>query len=334
MVPAGQVFAAMRQAESAGMPVRFPHPPQLYGLLLSKEWQAHLCQAKQYRVPPTTLVPRGAIARDPRRAAGTALEALDAIRSAVGARRHESAEGPGAASRVVAKLGHAWEAAHVRVLDRSAPPLTTALAELCREVGSEHGCVIVQDFAPNDFELRAYVVRGVAAHAVYSNFERFDGDGYPRWFVQKSRREAVRDWLHGDDACMDAAERRVIKLVEVWLAWLRSVSAAPVPAIRMDFLVKRTAAGKASVRTLELTELGFSLLGWGDGPRQVLGALLESCFDDTGPSAAEAEMLRIQRECKPLRGQGKAGASEPLVSRKKRPRIDATPPSSSPSTEV
>ena len=47
------------------------------------------------------------------------------------------------------------------------------------------------------------------------------------------------------------------------LSWLRCVASghgAP-PAIRMDFLVHRAAPGRATVHTLELTELGFSLLG-------------------------------------------------------------------------
>ena len=31
---------------------------------------------------------------------------------------------------------------------------------------------------------------------------------------------------------------------------------------------------------------------WADGPQLVFGALLESCFDDVGPTEAEAERLR------------------------------------------
>ena len=31
---------------------------------------------------------------------------------------------------------------------------------------------------------------------------------------------------------------------------------------------------------------------WTDGPQLVFGALLESCFDDVGPTEAEAERLR------------------------------------------
>ena len=60
---------------------------------------------------------------------------------------------------------------------------------------------------------------------------------------------------------MAAAERKVRVLVARWLVWLRCRSCDAPPALRMDFLVKRTGPGQAEVSTLELTELGFSMLG-------------------------------------------------------------------------
>ena len=48
MVAAAPLFAAMEGLEAAGVPTRFPHPSQLYRLLLSKEWQASA-------VPPPAL---------------------------------------------------------------------------------------------------------------------------------------------------------------------------------------------------------------------------------------------------------------------------------------
>ena len=55
----------------------------------------------------------------------------------------------------------------------------------------------------------------------------------------------------------------------------------------MDVLVRRVRQGAAEVFTLELTELGFSLLGWEEGPHVVLCAVLESCFDDVGATPEE-----------------------------------------------
>ena len=72
----------------------------------------------------------------------------------------------------------------------------------------------------------------------------------------------------------------------------------------MDILVKRTATGIAEVFTLELTELGFSMLTWPQGPPIVFGALLESCFDDTGPVPEEAACLAEGRPSEAPTGQG------------------------------
>eukprot|EP00966_Prymnesium_polylepis_P154070 3557857-Prymnesium_polylepis.1 len=92
------------------------------------------------------------------------------------------------------------------------------------------------------------------------------------------------------------AERQVAELIERWLCWLRAMSVEPTPAIRMDFLVRHSATGLAEVHSLELTELGFSLLGWENGPPLVVGALVESCFEDTGPQEEEKPLLRAFRD--------------------------------------
>ena len=137
-----------------------------------------------------------------------------------------------------------------------------------------------------------------------------------------------------------------------WLRWLTAMSSDSVPAIRMDFLVRRSGAGRAEVHSLELTELGFSLLGstalshhssftpqlfhppdsihwtasigqhpldsippdpaahfilrWHAGPHIILDALLESCFDDTGPTDEEASALSAfrARRAHEIRGCG------------------------------
>ena len=65
-----------------------------------------------------------------------------------------------------------------------------------------------------------------------------------------------------------------------WIDWLSAAACCEaVPAIRIDFLViKPGACGKDNacrVRTLELTEMGFSMLGWDEGPTVVFPALAE-----------------------------------------------------------
>ena len=104
--------------EAAGVCTRFPHPSQLYRQLLSKEWQPALCLLPQLRIPPATMVNRATVAAAPRRAAQLACAALDEIREA----RYRKKPEPDAlrvtgveARKGVAKLGYAWEAAHVRI---------------------------------------------------------------------------------------------------------------------------------------------------------------------------------------------------------------------------
>ena len=48
----------------------------------------------------------------------------------------------------------------------------------------------------------------------------------------------------------------------------------------------------SKVFTLEITELGFSMLAWPAGPPTVFGALLESCLADTGATPEEETRVR------------------------------------------
>ena len=54
------------------------------------------------------------------------------------------------------------------------------------------------------------------------------------------------------------------------------------------------------VHTLELTEMGFSMLAWPEGPHIVFNALVESFFADMEHTAADAEKLAATR---PLGGK-------------------------------
>ena len=154
-----------------------------------------------------------------------------------------------------------------------------------------NSAIVVQDFARNDFELRQFVIDGQIVHKVYSNFAWTDADGYLREFVVKERAAAVTAWMEGDEVAMAMAERKAAKLVKAWLVWFKTQSVEALPGVRMDILVKRTGPGEADVFTLELTELGFSMLAVKELPPLVFGALLKSCLEDTGPSPDESTRL-------------------------------------------
>ena len=129
-------------------------------------------------------------------------------------------------------------------------------------------------------------------------------------------------------------------LVATWLLWLRALATEVPPTLRIDLLLSRAGPGRAELHTLELTEAGFSLLGWRGGPAQVtgatstlspvhlhfispipphispisaqvMGALLDACFQDSGPSAEEAATLAAFHARQPAA----AGPEEPRHTR-------------------
>ena len=79
--------------------------------------------------------------------------------------------------------------------------------------------------------------------------------------------------MDGDDAAMVMAEKKAAKLASAWLAWFHTQSVESLPGVRMDILVKRTAPGCAETFTLELTEMGFSMLAWPEGRRHTSAQL-------------------------------------------------------------
>ena len=217
-----------------------PHPSQLYRTLLSKDWQPALCLAPQFCVPPTTIVNRAHVARDPRSAARGALAALAAIRATRDATKEKKKKGgppapkaeplPGLESAIprgVVKLGFAWEAAHV-VMWRGETQLATALERLSTQAGCEEVVLLVQDFVPNSLEARAYVVNGQIVHTVFTTFGETDADGYQVDFARKEREAALGAWLDGDEAAMAHLERRMPSCRR-WLAWLRCRRRRPSP---------------------------------------------------------------------------------------------------------
>ena len=314
MVDQSHFFEAVRLFETAGVCTRFPHPSQLYRTLLAKDWQPTLCLVPKFMIPPTVTVNRATIAASPARAATLTVDALAAVRACRYKKKGEEPialrVGDNEARRGVAKLGFAWEAAHVRTF-RGEAQLATALIELSTSPSVTNASVVVQDFAKNDFELRQFVVDGEVVHKVYSNFAWTDSDGYFREFVMKDRAAAVASWMSGDEPAMAQAERKAAKLARAWLTWMKTQSVEALPGVRMDILIKRTGPGEAEVFTLELTELGFSMLGVEALPPLVFGALLRSCFEDTGPSEDEGRRLtegiaKLNAKAKAVHGGKKA----------------------------
>ena len=175
MVDQSLYFDAVQTFEAAGVPTRFPHPSQLYRTLLAKDWQPTLCLVPNLRIPPAVMVNRASVSASPSRAAKLCVAALAAVRASRyrsdgdAKKRRDEPEAlrveENERRRGVAKLGFAWEAAHVRIF-RGEPQLATALLELVTSPAVTTSSIIVQDFAANDFELRQFVIDGEIVHKV------------------------------------------------------------------------------------------------------------------------------------------------------------------------
>ena len=133
--------------QAQGVVTTFPHVSHVYMKLLSKRWQAELCTAPQFQIPPTVLVPISAIARGSITAAETALDTLKQL-------------GADTPRHGVAKLGFSWEAMDVRVYTEGAPSLAAQLDALTKQEGFFGDCVLVQEYVDALCEVRLFVIGG------------------------------------------------------------------------------------------------------------------------------------------------------------------------------
>jgi len=279
----------MLMSEATGIPTRFPHPSHLYRIYASKEWTSQMCLHPLLRVPLTTKVTRQAIAVDPKKAAGTAVQALEHLshcRSAWAAPLGQEAVKGGAITKGVAKLGWSWEAMDVQAWTNPFQ-LEKALSSLIEQPGSLMDYCIVQEWVDFDVEIRHFVVEPdladpkslIARAKIYTVFNSKE-DGSFRNFDKFDRKRCLEVCFQHDEAALDDAERQAEVLINHWLHWLQAQTHEMPVMTRFDIMAKRTGPGTASISTGELTELGACFLGWPQGPEVVFGAMIRSCFKD------------------------------------------------------
>lgn len=276
MMPSDSLLELMRRVEGVGVPTRFPHSAHVYRALLAKEWTTAVCGAgpTALRVPATTRVACAAVARDAKRAAKRAVSALTAIKGTV------DEEEP----RGVVKLGYSWEALDVRAW-RGLEDLAGALQEVLHQPGCRARYVFVQECVQHAGEARCYVVDGRIDKILFTRFEPPDdeGDDAGRFctFKEVPRAQVQQDWCRGDAGRLADLEKQLRDLCSAWRTWLLALDCEPQPFVRIDAFVRwDDERGAWRLTTGELTELGGSFLGWRDGPRNVFGAVLRSCFRD------------------------------------------------------
>jgi len=246
-------------------------------------------------VPPTIAMPRHLCEQGCAMAAQKGLAALTNVRN----QQHKLRGEPVPTEPItkgVAKLGYSWEALDVKFWQEQSG-LKDALFNLTQTIeisqeltGQPHDleAIIVQEYCKHDLELRLYVVEGKVESAIYTKFcrikENLEFGDFHELF---DRKEAAKQWMGNDIAALLDGEKQCREITQQWLVWVEAQISEPPPAIRFDFFVGRTEkAGQAFVWTLEICELGFSMLGAKDLPAKVFGAMLRSCLEEQAGSSA------------------------------------------------
>jgi len=257
-----------------------------------------IADAAHLRVPPTVAVPRQLIEQSCTEAAAKAFVALNAVKKQQASLRGEAVPQDHIV-KGVAKLGFSWEALDVKFWEHQ-EGLDTALWQLTQtiEISQEltaqpHDCesLIVQEYIPHDLELRIYAVNGEVAGHIYTKFKTIKDNLEFGDFEQSfSKGEAAKQWMDGDTAALDDGEKQCRELTTHWLEWIQSQTCEVPAGVRFDYFVGRSSKpGKATVWTLEICELGFSMLNHKQLPRKVFAAMLDSCLDGSAnvPPAAK-----------------------------------------------
>ncbi|CAE7941554.1 unnamed protein product [Symbiodinium necroappetens] len=327
-----QAFYQMMQAvERAGIPSRFPHDSGFYEILTSKRWTYYMALVPHLNLPATVALPRMLIEQNGgscAKAANWAYEALDKVRQKQRSLRGEAPTEGGPLCKGVAKLGFSWEALDVKYWEGKAG-LQTAISQLTQAIeisdeytGQPHNleALIIQEFVEHDMELRLYVVNGEVEATIYTKFCKIKPNNEFGDFKEHFTLEEAAEWMGGDVATLKDGERQCREITAHWMDWVSMQTSQTPPGIRFDYFVGRTGEpGKAKVRTLEICELGFSMLGKKDLPAKVFTAMLHACMEvDDLKEQPEVEVLATNpvREAKAFQkplvpGQVKSASGAP-----------------------
>merc|ERR1712216_852665 len=93
-----------------------------------------------------------------------------------------------------------------------------------------------------------------------------------------SQEDAASMWMDNDQAAMQDGMRQCLEVTRHWMDWVQAQVCEVPPGIRFDYFVGRSQPGKAFVWTLEICELGFSMLGEKQLPQKVFSAMLKTCL--------------------------------------------------------
>jgi len=284
------IYRMMQSVERAGVPTKFPHPSNFYESLTSKRWTSMMSTTPHLRVPPTVSLPRMLVETSCAEAAERGLAGLTEVKK-FQAQMNGDGSKDIAVMKGVAKLGFSWEALDVKFwkgedgLAEALSMLTQAIEISGELTGQPHDLesIILQEYCDHDLELRLYVVDGKVESSIYTKFCSIkDNNEFGDFHESFAQEDAARDWMGNDVAALQDGERQCREVTQHWLTWVQSQICDLPPAIRFDYFVGRTPgkAGSATIWTLEICELGFSMLGDKDLPDKVFAAMLRSMLGE------------------------------------------------------
>jgi len=217
-------------------------------------------------------------------AADKAIQELEALRKVS---TFASEGGPSVINKArvqkgVVKLGWSWEARHVWFWKRP-EELSSCLYHLITLEGCKAESCIVQEWVDFDFELRLFFfppagwappARLEPMHHSYTQWQTAKAADTPGAFVKPSEEHCLAEWS-GDTEALKVAHAEAVEASQFLIADLLATHAAPVPMIRMDFMLKRLGPGKVRVLFGEYCEMGACCLKWAEGPPTVWRAALD-----------------------------------------------------------
>jgi len=275
-----EFFQAMRSLESVGLRTAFPHPADQYEHITSKAWMATLSLQSQAKLPAATLVSKGNVLSNPKRAAKNALAALAYVRGqnpfpvGDGEQAAPSVINKDGVSKGVVKLGWSWEARYVSIF-KGEEDLVTKLQDMFSDPGCLASTCIVQEWVDFDFEMRLYFLppddwnpseKLQPARIECNAWSGSMDNGERRNFHKLTEAIILSDYWKEDKEAYKSARKQAINISQYLLGWLLLNDAQPVPMIRLDFMLLRTGPGKARVVFGEYCEMGACCLGWAEGP--------------------------------------------------------------------
>jgi len=283
------LFAGQRALETTGrVKSAFPHPADLWEFITSKVWMASLAaQPETMRLPACVMSSREAILKNPRDAARSAMQQIEALRQQY-VYRGTWPEGAATVNRRgltkgVVKIGWSWEAKFVWFWTGEIQ-LAEYLLAMVKLPGCTSDYCLVQEWVDFDFELRLFFLPRrdwtpgtplTPTHYEYTAWVNDKGEDAPGRFLKPTAEDALARFA-GDELALASAHTQAIEASQPLIAELLKKHDQPVPFIRMDWMVKRRGAATAQVVFGEYCEVGADCLKWEAGPPKLWRAVLDS----------------------------------------------------------